>query len=379
MYYNLDEFNAINDADRIQQAFDAIGEDGGGVLVIPPGRYTLDKKIWVRQPGNITIFAHQAHLIRKAGSGVNVMFSNEGPDTGYDNAGNITVEGGVWDANGSEDDFNCDVFYFWHARDIVYRNLVVRGVPDWHAIEFRAVYYGEATGCRFEGFTSPTASRAFSEAVQVQEGEDDTMCRFLKITGNTCRDFGRLVGSHTSPSDGFYSHERILVSDNTCYGLNDYAVAARGWRDAIIANNVFDRCGGGVFMALNEPPGSHAWHASCLQNIVVDGNVFENVSIDGQNKNAVIRVVGGSSVKGEDIAVSNNIIRDYRNDYGIRVDNGHEIQVTGNILKYGPTSHAICVDSSNGVVVSGNNVREATIGITVSGGDIVEEGNRETL
>lgn len=373
--FSADKTGSTDATSAIQSAFSTAVGAGGGTVVIPPGTYKLTGGLY--NPGdNLHIVAHGATIIRDSASTQNLMFRSGFSGSAYGGPNNLFVEGGTWDANAANNTLNCDVFFFAHGNNFKVVGATFQNVPDWHAIELNAITYARVEDCRFRGFRLVTASRYFSEAIQMEETGDGYTSFDVKVEG--CRvegygsygSFGKLVGTHTTTPD--ISHQEIRVVNNRIADTKDYGVRALNWRNFVISGNHFVNCNGAVQADMGTAGTSSSWWQSQTESGIIANNTVDGSgALNGgpSQKTAVIEVSGRSgSIAMENSIVSNNIIRNWTNNYGVYMSYANECSVNGNVLKYNPTSGtAIGVLNSSGPVIADNNIRYAGSGIVTTG------------
>ncbi|MGE9695911.1 right-handed parallel beta-helix repeat-containing protein [Streptomyces sp. CH6] len=413
-----------DDAPAVQEALDAARDAGGGWIVVPPGRYllaTLPLRIYRNTrltllPGAIFLRGQAATMLLNGDANQNFA--------GYTGHGNIIVEGGLWDARGTTAGLteSAMVLSFGHARNIVVRDLEVRDVAGFHALELNAIKNGRVEGCSFRGYVDPDGTRSFSEAVQLDLAKgseyfggfgpyDHVTCTDISVTGCYFGASGttgtgawpRGVGSHSATITR--THQRIRVSDCSFDGVTQYGVSAYVWDDAVITGNSFYNCGSGVRLRAviltdkedtKTPDGTQTNAGQVMRNITVTGNTFragqgydEPVVALGETSGPIVNLtITGNAIDGSAASqngirlqavtratVGTNVIGRVDNT-GISCEDCDELTITGNAIQ-APAAHGItlvdCVDSS----ASDNVIREpGGSGILVQGGsELAIRGN----
>lgn len=209
--------------------------------------------------------------------------------------------------------------------------------------------------------------RYFSEAVQIDEGDNNTPSKNIKVVnsymgpaidGSGLLSFGKMAGSHTDSPSILY--QNIQIIGNTSVGSLSNAFQGDSWADAIIANNIVlgssergIRC---YFQSSNVGP-----------RVNISGNTISNTFLHG------IEIDGHNGTFG-DVNISNNTITNTALSSGvglacgIRVDTCNRVTVAGNQIQNGGTgSQGIALDTVVGGSVTGNSVISAgTLGIQLS-------------
>ncbi|MGQ4486902.1 right-handed parallel beta-helix repeat-containing protein [Streptomyces sp. SAS_281] len=265
--YNVRDRGAIgnglaNDAPAIQSALNAARDAGGGVVLVPAGTYrlaTLPLRIYRNThlralPGARLVRAVAATMLLNGDAG-----QNYGLYTGH---GNVTVEGGTWDMQGTTVTSSNMCMSFGHGEGITVKDVTVKDVPGFHAVEFNAIKRARALGCAFLGYIDP-GGRPGSEAIQIDLAKgvdvfggfgpyDDTVCQDVLISGCSFGPSGtagtvswpRGIGSHSASPDR--THRDIRISDCEFDGILQYAVSTYIWDNVSISGLTLRGCGGGV-------------------------------------------------------------------------------------------------------------------------------------
>lgn len=370
--FGADPTGVTDAAPLLQTALDTICGAGGGTLVIPPGYFVLQSSgVIMPNSGNITISAYGAHIVRSDLATFTTLVGGGYGVSGYTGPSNVVVRGGTWD--GGNLPLPLNMFALCSGENILYENLTVQNIPDWHAIEFQGVRNGTARNCVFRGFTLVDPGRYLSEAIEVQEASDGTHSAGLVVDGCTVDGYGALVGTHGNAFPGTF-HDGIRVVNNRITNTRNYGVRAQSWRNVVIANNVFQNCTSAVQVQLDSNAEYESWWWSQTENVAITGNVIDGINA----RYATIGVYGLSGRNLENVAVSGNIIRDWGSTHGIVLQYANEPAVSGNIIKYsrGGDGNAIYFVNSSGGVATGNNIRYAGAGVV---GAEVSSGNRISL
>jgi polygalacturonase len=360
--YGATGAGAADDAPAIQAALD----DGGWVYA-PAGTYrlaTLPLRIHARtrltlDPG--------ATLLRDADE---VILTNGEPAAtagGYTGRGGIIVEGGVWDVNAAGQPANSGAIAFAHAENLTVRDLTVKDVPGWHAIEINSSKTVRIEGCRFAGFVD-TGDRAFSEAIQIDADtsaaafpwfgpHDGTVCDGVTVAGcwfgasgtPGTQPWPRGVGSHNTSEPNRHKNVKVLacVFDH----LADAAVQTYYWDGAVIGDNIVLAAGGeGIAVKDNSR------YVTVQRNLVFDtGRTGIWVNTDCTQ----IRV-SGNEVIGAGASAANT-------HYGIRCSAACSyLRVTGNtVRKRASGNHAryglSLAAGTTGVQRYGNDLRSSGV------------------
>lgn len=265
--YNVIDCGAIgngtaDDAPAIQAALNAARDAGGGTVLIPAGTYRL-----ATLPLRIYRSTHLRCLpgVRLVRAAATTMLVNgdAGQTFGiYTGHGGITVEGGVWDMQGTVVTASSMCMSYGHAEGITVRGITVLDLPGYHGIELNAVKTGKVLNSAFYGYINP-GSRDFSEAIQIDLAKshdefgsfgpyDDTPCVDILINGCSVGPSGtagttawpRGIGSHSASPDK--QHRDIRITNCRFEGCLQYAIGAYIWSGVVISGVQMRDCAGGI-------------------------------------------------------------------------------------------------------------------------------------
>jgi polygalacturonase len=334
---NVRDFGAVgdgkaDDSGAIQQALDAVRDQGGGEVRVPGGTYAIRTALVIHSQTHLKL-DFDATIVRDAP--INVMLINNSDGSGgYEAAHDIRVSGGTWDGRMDANDVRFTVIAMGHATGIRVDQTRILNVKDWHAVELNAVKDGRVTDCTFSGFR---LTRRWSEAIQIDlmikssafpwfGPYDNTPCTDIEIRG--CLFTGgwdRGIGTH-SEAEGVY-HTHIRIHANHFQGLIAEAIEGLRYRYVSIGGNTFDRVQAGIRLTRSD---SATLTGNTFYQPVTDGIILQEQTRLSTINNNVIRGAGGSGVILQNGADRNivigNVIADCK-EAGIR-----QIQSKGNIL-----------------------------------------------
>lgn len=131
----------------------------GAVLLIPPGQYKLNSTFRIIG-GKVAIYAYGAYIF--AGSNNDLFRDFTTQDSTYTlNGTGLQVLGGIWDCNGQVygsstggtlDAAGYSAFTIACSSDILFRDVTIRNVYNYHGIDINTCDGVMVDGCRFEGF-----------------------------------------------------------------------------------------------------------------------------------------------------------------------------------------------------------------------------------
>ncbi|MCR3732181.1 parallel beta-helix repeat protein [Streptomyces umbrinus] len=407
------------DADPgIQLALNAARDLGGAQVVVPPGIFLTGDTLRIYDNTRLTLMAGAE--LRRHHAGTMIINGDAGQDLGgYTGHSNIVIEGGLWNMRGTTVGLTASAMCIsiGHATDITIRDLEVRDLPGFHAIELNSTSHGLIQNCRFRGYVDP-GGRDFSEAIQLDLAKsagvfggfgpyDHTPTEDVLVIG--CH-FGasgtagttawpRGVGSHSATITKW--HRRIRILGNSFEGVLQYAVSAYNWEDTTIVGNTFLDCGSGVRLRTvivsdtedtKLPDGTQTSASQNMRNLVIAGNSFRgglaydepivalgettgtvlNLAITGNVIDGSTSAQNGIRLQGTSRAtVGDNSINNVAGT-GISTEDCNTLTVTGNNI-YNSGTHGVTVVDGINVNCVGNQIREpGNNGILVQGGNFLQ-------
>ncbi|WP_364701620.1 right-handed parallel beta-helix repeat-containing protein [Streptomyces ossamyceticus] len=401
--FGADSSGTVNADPGIQLALNAARDVGGAQVVVPPGVYLIGATLRIYSNTRLTLMAG-AEFRRNVAATMIINGDASQTFAGYTGHSRIVIEGGLWNMRGTTAGLTASAMCIsiGHATDIVIKDLEIRDLPGFHAVELNSTSHGLIENCKFRGYVDP-GGRDFSEAVQLDLAKSSSVfggfgpydhtptedvlivgCHFgaSGTAGTTA--WPRGVGSHSATITKW--HRRIRVIGNSFEGLLQYAVSAYNWEDATVVGNTFLNCGSGVRVRsvivsdpedTKLPDGTPTGASQSMRNITISGNSFrgglaydEPIICLGETTGTILNVaITGNTIDGSTsgqngirlqecsrVAVGDNIISNVAGT-GISTEDCNTLTITGNNI-YASTSHGITiVDNSNSNVV-GNQVRE---------------------
>ncbi|MFF3497373.1 right-handed parallel beta-helix repeat-containing protein [Streptomyces sp. NPDC002795] len=419
--YGADPSGSTDAAPGIQTALNYARDVGGAQVMVPPGVYLIGTTLRIYSNTRLTLMAGAEFRRNVAGT---MLINGDAGQAfgGYTGHSRIVIEGGLWNMRGTTSGLTGSAMCIsiGHATDIVIRDLEIRDVSGFHAVELNSTSHGLIQNCRFRGYVDP-GGRDYSEAVQIDlaksEGVfggfgpyDHTPCEDVLVTG--CH-FGasgtagttawpRAVGSHSATIGRW--HRRIRISDNSFENLLQFAISAYSWEDVTITGNTFVSCGSGVRIRAviladaedtKDVNGNPTGASQVMRNIVVTGNSFRSggsydnaIIVYGETSGTVLNVViAGNAIDGTSgnqsgvrlfnvsrAVVSDNIIANVDNT-GISTENQNNTVLSGNVI-WTAGDHGITMITSDNSEILGNHIRDpGDSGILVQGGSDIQIRN----
>ncbi|MEE1835765.1 right-handed parallel beta-helix repeat-containing protein [Streptomyces sp. SP17KL33] len=420
--YGADSSGAVNSDAAIQLALNDARDRGGAWVLVPPGIYLLGATLRIYTNTRLTLM--QGAEFRRNHGGT-MLINGDAAQTfgGYTGHSRITVEGGLWNMRGTTSGMTSSAMCmsFGHCEDILVRDLEIRDLPGFHAIELNSTNHGTVTNCKFRGYIDP-GGRDFSEAIQIDLAKsssvfggfgpyDHTESKDITIQGCHFGDSGtagttawpRGIGSHSATITKW--HRRIRIAGCSFENLTQYAISAYNWEDVTITGNTFVSCGSGVRIRsviksdtedTKMPDGTQTSESQVMRNITVVGNSFRNglaydnvIVAQGEVTTGTILnlAIVGNTIDGTTggqagirlnyvsrCTVADNVVAN-TNGSGISTENQNNTIVNGNVV-WTVENHGITMVSSDNSNIVNNQIRDpGDSGILVQGGSDIQIRN----
>ena len=277
-----------DDTAAIQAALDDAHTAGGGTVLIPGG-YSYELSAPLHVYSGTTVVAYGAYLFRKSGIGGTLM-NDEGDGgtgySGYTNHRDIAVLGGTWDGKASA----TQGFTVNHGRNYLFRDVTVRNIISYHALDVQGVQHMRIENCRFEGYL--TGISTFPRGpIQIDTGGetgDENPCDDITVqncyagaspVAGESGAWGRLIDCHTA---GATPHTQIRILDNVADNVLDTAIRAYSWSRSIIEGNVVSSPGAhGIFAGLKT---GVAGSQLIIRNNIITGAGAGGIRVESDDK-----------------------------------------------------------------------------------------------
>lgn len=358
---NVRDYGAIGDGVTDDRAGIQAALDDGGWVYVPPGVYAITSGVLRLRGDTRLTLAPGATLLR---TGAGMILTNQDETTpygGYSGHGNLLIEGGVWDANGTVQTAYGSALGICHAGNVTIRDAVFVNVAGHHAIEVNSSHRVLIENCHFRGFRHD-GDRNFSEAIQIDAAINETT-GFAPYDGTVCDDievrscwFGasgtagtqpwpRGVGTHSVPDTW---HRNIRIISNVFDGVTWAAIRSYWWDRAIITGNqIINSAGEGIAIQYDS------------RYVEVHGNQVIDSAANGilVNNDCTQINVRDNDVIGSGAGTTNTY-------GGIRVSGSSYVRVVGNTVRKRASGnharHGLWVESSaSGVQRYGNDLRSS--------------------
>ncbi|MEU5608460.1 right-handed parallel beta-helix repeat-containing protein [Streptomyces sparsogenes] len=392
-------------APGIQLALNAARDAGGGWVIVPAGTWLLST-LPLRIYSNTRLTLLPGAELRRNQSETMLLNGDASQNFGgYNGQSNILIEGGLWNMRGTTAGLTGSAMCIsiGHASDITIRDLEVRDLPGFHAVEMNSTKRGTVQNCRFRGYIDP-GGRDFSEAVQIDLAKssgvfggfgpyDHTPSEDILIQGCYFGASGtagttawpRGIGSHSATITKF--HRRIRVIGNTFESVLQYGVSAYNWEDVTVTGNTFSSCGSGVRIRsvivtdtedTKDPAGNQTGASQSIKNFAVAGNTFRF----GGGYDEPIVALGETTGQILNLSITGNAIdTSASGQNGIRTERVERFNITGNTISnidgtaismencvhgnvtgnevYTPGSHGITAVTCNHTSMTANEIKYA--------------------
>lgn len=350
--YKIDLTSAADVSARLQEAIDALPEDG--ILYLQDGVYPLATHLVFKD--NMTLKLSDNAILQNQSPEKNptMAFNHPLKHNKAEGASNITIEGGIWDMNGQVDAEGNPInlpdlesingMGFGYASNVTIRNVIFRDCYNGHVFQFAAMDQVLVENCRFEGQAFRGSGNTTRELVQVEPGSlkgyPYTLVQDKKPTTNVTIRNCYFGGSEASPqfmaAIGTHSQQAgvkcsdILIEDCTFDNAYFAAIRFMAYDRMTIRNNtfimkeaagaeIFDRYGilADSYGSMIDPKG-----ADGTTELTIEGNTF---TVEAAGATAVT-VTGnnGSPKKPSGIVIRDNTISGQNGAIGIelyRVEN----------------------------------------------------------
>lgn len=341
-----------DDTQAFQRVLNLSKTNSGITVVVPKGIYTVTKILLIY--GNTRLSLNHNAVMKRFHDDSFFLNGDYGAQYDrYEGQGNIIIEGGMLDGNIIQypDAFNG--INIAHANNVTIRDITIKDISWAHAIDINASSNVLVHNCKFLGYKNAAdGSRYFSEAIQIDAMTKLGFTAFGKYDGTpsrniTVRDcyFGPSgtegtaawpagVGTHGAIHD-VWAHN-IKIVNNTFDGLTYWAIRLFKWNDCIVQGNTMLRCGGGITVSTPSPNSESTKDKDGIQRVTSQAGsrimISDNL-ITGTTQFAAISCYGAVQVFAQEIAITNNIVRDVFTDKtAITTSWCKNVQLQGNIV-----------------------------------------------
>lgn len=396
-----------SDAKVIQKylnlARDNATDDNAYRIVVPEGTYEITSGMSIYSNTHLCL---NGVILKRCSESIGMFRSGNNSDinNGYDGYKNITIEGGILDANGNVKEYadnSGTLIRIAHAKNILLDRVTLQNGNNLHYVEVAGVDGFTMKDCNIYGrdslSTVNTKNRSI-EAVQLDVlhdesrmknfgNYDDTPMKNVLITDCTFKDVQRGVGSHSMVVG--IEFENIRITDNKFENISKTAIAVENYRNCDISNNVIINSGAGIDfknMHSNEGLGvgdskiylpndtkkTYTYHPNV--NTTIRNNKITVKKTKYTDVPTAIRVYGElvdettakyAGIKAGDYYVENVIISDNEisdEAIGIKCGDTRNSVITNNKIRYtgkisASTNYSISLyDNSTNNVISGNEI-----------------------
>lgn len=354
--FDVRDYSSVDDDVRIQTAINAAKAAGKSIVLIPDGTYLINTAIKV--PSNITIIMGKNTILKRNADINNIMINDaDGIAGGYTANENITIIGGVFDANKAAYATVCTSLAFGHSNRIKVIGTKFINNYDWHMIELNAVQNAIVEKCYFKDYgTETTGSEMLQLDLMLGTEQfpwfgpyDNTACDNITIQDCLFENGKKAIGSHSAVDNIFHNNIKILRNTFKSCILSSYrAISALNYNNLIVKDNYFENCSGGVSTAASSGTTQY-------ENINILHNIFLNISPSNVYARAIY-VTGSLSSYVNNVNIIENRV-DLVGKHGIGVDYGINVLIKGNIVARCGQAGIWGGFSGSNVVIIGNIVK----------------------
>lgn len=347
--YKIDLATATDVSVQLQKAIDELPE--GGVLFLQDGTYPLATNLVFKS--NMTLRLSDNAVLQNQSPEKNptMAFNHPLRHNKAEGAGNITIEGGIWDMNGQVDADGIPInlpnlesinaMGFGYASNVTIQNVIFRDCYNGHVFQFAAMDQVLVENCRFEGQSFKGSGNKTRELLQIEPGSlkgyPYTLVQDKKPTTNVTIRNCYFGGSEASPqfmaAIGTHSQQAgvkcsdIVIEDCTFDNAAFAAIRFMAYDRITIRNNTFilketetaenfDRYGilADTYGSMIDPKG-----ADGTTELTIEGNTFTveaagaiGITVTGNNgspKKPTGILIKGNEITGKDGAIGIELYR----------------------------------------------------------------------
>lgn len=385
--------DAAKDTAAYQAALDS-ASSAGTFLNVGAGVWNLTNELFVKRntyilcdPGAVMVRKHKGYMI------INGDRAIAAPGA-YSGHGNITIKGGLWDANGATQSGLASIFHFGHGEKLKVLEATLKDVVSSHHIEFNACKDVTVRDCFFLGWFGSGNVEAIQLDVAYPTLADGQHVTLLPGDGSPCKNvliehnyFGgsgtpgsselsRAVGGHNAIIGK--KHYNIRILNNTIEKTTSYAIRPYNWANLEISGNTLIECAAGIAVI---PPLT----SDPKDTITVDGTqtnasehneditVTKNKIIGGCSLSYPIIINGEATGRMKVVTIDDNEISQIKTQNtlwsGIYLDYVDDATVNGNKVLAPGGSGIVVSGASDGVTIGDNIIKDPRVhGISVDGG-----------
>lgn len=399
--YGADPTGAADSSTGVQAAMTAaqtfVTSYGRANVLFPQGKYKLNSTVTC-VGGGVTINAYGAYIF--AGSNNDLFRDFTAQDATYTlNGSGLTVLGGIWDLKGQNWALSSNAtlnavgfsgFTLSNSSNLTFRDVTIRNVYNYHALDFNTCKNVMIENCRFEGFqnnftfhadvrlaSEAGVNKAITGAVTVDGSAVVTGDRVLLKSQTTASQNGIWVantaGAWTRPADFNGAGE----ADRAAVAVFAGSTNATGYPKNIwyqsVSNPTIDTnsqtWAAGTSFNNESRKYSEAIQIDCGSgtptiNVIVRG-CYMGPAIDGSGLGGFGKLVGSHTTPSpnySNITVANSLV-DSPTDVGIQAWRWTDSTITGNTIITSANNDAIKVDNGSvGVAVSNNVITQNGVG-----------------
>ena len=407
--------NGTDAKQAVQEALNTNRNDSSNPLkvVVPAGQYTLSDHLLVYSNTTLDLTGVTFKKNYSTGTMITIGHNTDVP-TGDSYYKDITITGGVLDADGASGKKVGTIIKFFHASNITISGVTLKNCCNAHHIDFAGCSNVTITGCTFDGhYATGNNAKNNMEALQLDILEeshfpdlnkasyDGTMSKNVTITGNTFKNVDRGLGTHSAFAGKYI--DNVTITNNSFTNIDGYAITTFNYRNVNISSNTLKNCGSGIYYRSANPENANLY-ATGLPGQEDPGTVIANNTIEitksgdkyftqfpyairlyGEVLSADAKIEGGSLKAGDyrakNITISNNDITINCCANGLWLVGAVGSNTFGNTVKYNSGDSAkecfpVRVENSSDVNVEANTIEANGVAYVQNG--IITDKSKNT-
>lgn len=199
---------------KIQNALNAAGSAGGGIVYVGPGTFSL--KNYLVMPSNVWLILSEGTTLKRISGSPTppYLISNVQFGTSNTPSTNFKISGGSLDAVGSGLTTNCIPIFLIQGNNSVIENMIINNIFSEAAIELNGCNHVSVRDIIFDGTNNASGGSAFKPAIRINISDatttpaglagsvyNDALCRNISISCCRVRSKTNTWGPYSSLID----------------------------------------------------------------------------------------------------------------------------------------------------------------------------------